>query len=97
MASDPRFVVKLLKIYASNADAANFHALLDASAELDAIPAGAPTYVTRTARERLRGTAIAARVMPEVRAFSTESARQILTFVVRANMAALEGGGEDDR
>lgn len=91
VASDPKFVAKLQKIYSSNPGAGNFHAVLAKGGDLDAIPDDAPTYVTRTARERLAGTKLLARVMPEARTFSSESAREILAFIVNSNLRSRDG------
>jgi hypothetical protein len=56
--------------------------------DLTHIPRDAPTYVTRAARRRLTDAALLARVVPESRVFATESARELLTFLVQANMRA---------
>jgi DNA-binding transcriptional regulator YhcF (GntR family) len=87
--SDATYATKLRGIFGHVPGASNFHALVHARDDLRRIPVDAPTYITAVARERLDDARLLARVMPERRALSTESAREILTFVVRANMAAL--------
>lgn len=87
--TDPRFAAKLGRIFAHTAGAANLRTLIQGRDDVARIPAGAPTYVTRPARERLAGAELLRRVAPEERTFSSASAREILTFIVGANVAAL--------
>ena len=87
--SDPRFAMKLGRIFANTAGATGFHARVQGRDDLGRIPPGPPTYVTRRARERLRDSELLSRVVPEERMFSSESARELLTFIVGANLAAL--------
>jgi hypothetical protein len=67
-----------------------------------AIPAGAPTYVMRTARDRLGGVPPQVRVLPTLRAFSRETRLAVLRLVVAHNLAAWAaqparaGGGSHD-
>jgi DNA-binding transcriptional regulator YhcF (GntR family) len=89
--SDPTYATKLRGIFGNVPGGTGFRALVYGRDALGEIPADAPTYISRTARERLDDARLLARVMPEQRALSTESAREILTFVVRANMAAARG------
>jgi hypothetical protein len=42
-----------------------------------------------SARERLGDTPLTRRVVPIPRVFSTDTARELLTFIIRANIAAL--------
>lgn len=56
---------------------------------VQAIPQGAPTYVTRGASERLAGVPIPGRVLPAARVVSEASAREIINFIVGANLDAL--------
>lgn len=87
--TDARFAAKLGKIYASSPGADNLRVVVLEREDVADIPSGAPTYVSRTARERLAGHPLLERVVPETRMFSPASARAILTFVVRANADAL--------
>jgi DNA-binding transcriptional ArsR family regulator len=91
--TDPRFAMKLGRIFAHSAGAANLHVLVAGRDDAGRIPPDAPTYVTRRARERLREADLLQRVAPEERAFSAASAREILTFIVGANVAALAARG----
>ena len=57
--------------------------------DLSDIPEGAPTYVTQRVRADLRGVRIPGRVLPAARTISTESARELLAIIVRANIEAM--------
>jgi DNA-binding transcriptional regulator YhcF (GntR family) len=83
--TDPRFARKVHKIYANSDASQNLRVLLAGVDEVSAIPVDAPVYLTRTARGRLGGDALLARVAPEMRSFSPESARQLLLFLVTTN------------
>ena len=91
--ADPRFAYKLGRIYASTPGASNFRALVVGRDDLRQIPAGAPVYVTRLGRERPDGAPLAGQVIVEPRVFSSDSARELLAFVVRANMRAVSAEG----
>jgi hypothetical protein len=60
--------------------------------DLGEIPETAPTYLTQLARRQVGDIPLLRRVMAESRVFSTESARQILSFMVRGNLAATTSG-----
>jgi hypothetical protein len=83
---DARFVPTLLSFFASVPGAENVRPLVLGRDELDQIPDGAPTYVTRSARGQLGDTPIRGRILPSARLLSAESTREILRFVVRANL-----------
>jgi DNA-binding transcriptional regulator YhcF (GntR family) len=87
---DARYAEKLRRIFASTAGAGNLRALVVDRDDVGAIPDGAPAYITRAARARLGPSPLLERVMPEERVFATASAREILTLIVRSNIAALE-------
>lgn len=87
--TDTRFATKLRAIFAAFQSAANLHPLIEGIDDLSRIPSTAPTYVTRAARRRLTDAGLLARFIPESRVFSPDSARELLTFVVRANMEAV--------
>lgn len=95
--ADPRFAEKLVRIYQRSPASENLHPLVVGRDDIEAVPGDVPVYVTRLARERLGSTPLPKQVIPEVRAFSRETSRQILSFVVQANVAALHPGGEDHR
>lgn len=61
--------------------------------DLSEIPDGAPTYVTQRVRNVLAGTRIPGRLLPAARIISTESARDIFAFIVRANIQAMSRPG----
>ncbi len=86
---DPRFEDKLRRIYAGAPGADNLHPIVIGRDDIGAIPPEAPTYVTRLARERLGATPLPRHTLAEARAFSPETSRQIFSFIVRANAAAL--------
>jgi len=91
--TDPRFAAKLGRIFANASGAANFHALVAGQDDLGQVPTGAPVYVTHTARERLRGVELLRLVPLQERAFSPESAHELLTFIISANLAAMAARG----
>ncbi|MEJ7810741.1 MAG: winged helix-turn-helix domain-containing protein [Gemmatimonadaceae bacterium] len=86
--ADPRFAYKLGLIFRPTAGARNFRALVAERDDVGQIPAGAPVYVTRLAHERLGGAPGLGRRIPDAPVFSTASARELLAFIVRANLAA---------
>jgi hypothetical protein len=79
------------------ADVSNLRVLLIGRDDLDTVPADAPTFVMTSARafvtERygLRGGPGRAIFHPP-RSLSDETARELLSFLVRANMASLAAG-----
>ena len=92
--ADPRHADKVRAMYGSLPGATNIRALVVGRDDVGQIPDGAPAYVTGLARERLGGSPLGnaawlARVPPIERTVAPESARDILAFVVRANMAAV--------
>jgi len=87
--SDPRFPDALETIFAPTGNGHNVRAVIVGRDDPASIPDAAPTYVMRRAYERLRHTPLAARVAPLPRVFSKETARELLTFIIRANIAAM--------
>ena len=92
VATDPSFVALLRAFFADTPGAHNIRPVLVGRDSLSSIPAGATTYITQSARERLGETPIPGRVVPPARVFSAESARELLTFVVRLNWEAMRDG-----
>ncbi len=87
---DEQFVSTLHRFFAHVPDAAaNMRVLVVGRDDLSAIPDGAPTYVTRSARERLGEARIRGRILPTARLFASDAARELITFIVRANLDAL--------
>ncbi|MFN2567587.1 MAG: GntR family transcriptional regulator [Gemmatimonadaceae bacterium] len=89
VATDPRFGDALRRIFEPTGHAAKVRLVVLGRDDLATIPGDAPTYIMRSAREALGETSLAGRVIPTPRVFSTESARELLTFIVRANIAAM--------
>ncbi len=89
--TDPRFEQVLHAVHDPAGYGHNVRLVVLGRDDPDLIPEDAPTYVMRSAHEPLRGTPLGARVLPLPRVFSDETAREILTFVIRSNMAALAG------
>jgi DNA-binding transcriptional regulator YhcF (GntR family) len=59
--------------------------------DVQTIPAGAPTYVTRSGRQRAGSTIIPGRQLPAARAFAADASHAILRLLVSANLEALRG------
>jgi len=87
--SDARMALKLQKIFAAARGASNLRVLVRGRDDLARIPAAAPVYLTRLTREKLGGDPLLARTLPEARVFSAESARELVSFVLRANLETL--------
>lgn len=94
--SSERFGVMLRDFYKSVPGIENLKLVVYGQDDLNAIPEGAPTYVTQRVRAQLTdGVRIPGRILPAARTISTESAREIFTYIVRSNieaMAARNGG-----
>jgi len=98
VATDPRFEGKLRRMLGPLGPVENLRVLLVDRDGLDAIPADAPTFVMSSARERLvaryggaPGSGPGRPIQPP-RSLSDDTARELLSFLVRANMAALAAG-----
>ena len=83
---DARFLAVLQQFFADTPGAGNLRALVVGRDDLSVIPADAPVYVTRAAREALGDTPLRGRVLPAARVLSGESARALIAFIVRANL-----------
>lgn len=86
---DERYVEVLTRFFASVPSSEQMHILVLGRDDLSTIPSGAPTYITRSARDVLGTARIAGRIIPAARLFSTDSAREIIEFIVRANLEAI--------
>lgn len=91
--TDPRFRDALQSLFAPAGLSANLRPIILGEDDPGLIPEDAVTYFMRTAHERLRDTPLAKRVVPIKRVFSNDMARDLLEFIVRANMAALSARG----
>ena len=96
VATDPRYERKLRRMLSSLAPLENLRVLIVGRDDLDVVASDAPTFVMTSAREYVtaqyghRG-GLGHPIQP-ARSFSDEAARELLTFVVRANMATLAAG-----
>jgi DNA-binding transcriptional regulator YhcF (GntR family) len=86
--TDPRFERKLHELY-PDVPAAHLRVVLAGRDDVDAVPDGSPAYVMRTARDLLGGVPPHLRPLSTLRAFSPETQREILRFILRGNAAAL--------
>ncbi len=86
VAEDARFAELLRGYFGSTPGAENLHFLIAGRDDLSVIPDGAPTYITRSARDHLGGTPIRGRILPTARVFSTTTAREIIRWIVRRNL-----------
>lgn len=90
--TDARFAMLLQRFFAGVPGAHNLRPLIVGRDDVLGIPADATTYITRSARDRLGAAAIIGRALPPIRLLSSETAREIITFIVRANRGAALGG-----
>jgi DNA-binding transcriptional regulator YhcF (GntR family) len=86
---DDRFADTLARFFANTEGRENLRMMIVGRDDLTTIPAGAPTYVTRSARDAIGDVRIAGRILPAARIFSAEASREILSFIVRANLRAM--------
>jgi hypothetical protein len=98
-ANDPPLAVRRSDVLVTtlfHAHAVHLRVMLVGRDDLEAIPRDAPTYVMTSAREymasRYAGRAAPGHPIHPARSFSDEAARELLTFLVRANMAAFAAG-----
>lgn len=91
--ADAGFEEVLRQFLGDDPGAENLRVVMADPDAVGAIPPGAPTYVTRGASSRLDGVWIPGRVLPAARVVSEDSAREIITFILAANLDALLAGG----
>lgn len=88
--SDERFVSVLEKFFSGVAAAAeNLRILVVGRDDVAGIPSESPVYVTRAATDALKGAPIGGRILPSARVFSAGAARDLVSYIVRANIDAL--------
>lgn len=88
--SDERFIPVLEQFFEGvPAAAENLRLMVVGRDDVGAIPATAPVYVTRSATEALAGAPIGGRIIPSARVFSAAAARDLVSYIVRANIDAL--------
>jgi DNA-binding transcriptional regulator YhcF (GntR family) len=91
IATDPRFAEALHTIFAPTGLEENLRLVIVGRDPVDAIPEGAQIALMRSAVPGIAGTTLATRVTANQRVFSAATCRELLTLMVRANMAALMG------
>lgn len=96
VATDPRYERKLRRMLPNSVATDNLRVLLAGRDDLASIPTDAPTFVMSSARAHVeavfgRGRGPGRPIHPP-RSFSQDSARELLTFIVGANMAAFAAG-----
>jgi len=95
---DAQFKSALLDFFANTKGKENLRVLIVDVDDIAAIPASAPTYVTRGARDWLdtqgRADDIGGRILPNARTFSSSTAEELISFILKANLAALDSRAE---
>ena len=94
---DEQFRSALLAFFANTKGKENLRVLVVDPDDLSTIPATAPTYITRGARDWLdthgdahaRATSIGGRILPNARTFSSSTADQLISFILKSNFEAL--------
>lgn len=97
VATDPRFETKLRDLFRDTPGAANLRTAIVGRDDLDAIPKEASMHLMHPVRTMLSDSELVRRSLPPSRVFSSGSVREILTFIINANlraMAAREGVNE---
>ena len=84
-----QFGEMLRQFYAATPGVENLRIIVFGEDDLDAIPDGAPTYVTQGVRKLLGATRVPGRIIPAARTIAADSAREIFTFIVRRNLEVL--------
>jgi DNA-binding transcriptional regulator YhcF (GntR family) len=84
--TDPRWAAKARAIWAREPGAERLHTFTLGHNSLESIPEEAALMVMPGARRLLAGTSLLERALPP-RGFSRDTARQILAFLVQANLA----------
>jgi GntR family transcriptional regulator len=94
--TDHRFVQTLRHFFADTPGVDNLHPIVLGRDSLDAIPPGAATYVTHSARAQLGDAPIPGRIVPPARIFSEASAREILRVLIMRNLEGEKGRKKKD-
>lgn len=87
--TDPRFADKLRRLYAHDPGGENLRPITLGRDDPATIPAGAPAYVMRTARDLLGGPPPQVNALATMRAFSTDTSKELLGFMIRENVRAM--------
>jgi DNA-binding transcriptional regulator YhcF (GntR family) len=91
VATDSRFVDALGVIFGPMGCSHNLRPVILGRDDPRRIPAGAAVYILDLAHERLGDTPVTRRVRPIARVFSDDTAREILGFIIQANLSAQPG------
>lgn len=89
LCTDPRTGAKLRKLYADVGPPDNIRPFIVGQDDLKSIPKNASAWVFRSAREKLGSAPAHLRPLSTARIFSSETAHELLTIVVEANMKAV--------
>ena len=85
-----QFGVNLRRFFAEVPGVENLRIVVFGRDDLNDIPDGAPTYVTKRVRADLGNVPLRGRILPAARFISSESARELFGFIVRANIETLK-------
>jgi Transcriptional regulators containing a DNA-binding HTH domain and an aminotransferase domain (MocR family) and their eukaryotic orthologs len=90
---DAQFKSALYSFFANTRGKENLRVLVVDVDALTSIPSSAPTYVTRDARDWLdthgRANDVGGRILPNARTFSSSTAEELISFILKANLTAL--------
>ena len=90
---DAQFRDTLLSFFEKTKGKENLRVLVADADDVTAIPAAAPTYITRGARDWLRTQGreddVGGRILPNARTFSSSTAEELIAFILKANLNAL--------
>ncbi|MDQ2767644.1 MAG: GntR family transcriptional regulator [Gemmatimonadota bacterium] len=90
---DAQFKSALIAFFEGTKGKENLRVLVVDADDVTAIPAAAPTYITRGARDWLRTHGreddVGGRILPNARTFSSSTAEELITFILKANLNAL--------
>jgi DNA-binding transcriptional regulator YhcF (GntR family) len=90
---DAQFRGALLEYFASTKGKENLRVLVVDADDITAIPPSAPTYITRGARDWLeahgRANDVGGRILPNARTFSSSTAAELISFILKTNLEAL--------
>ncbi len=89
VASDPRFRDAMRVVFDPAGIGANLRVVILGEDEVTSIPPHVPTYIMGRAHRQLGDSELARRLVPVRRVFSRDMGRELLSFIVRANIAAM--------
>lgn len=89
---DEAFVDVLRSFFTDIPGSTNMRAMVLGKDDLSVIPEDAAVYITRTARSSLGAARLGGNHIPTARAFSAESSRAIIEFIVNSNLRAFTKG-----